>query len=49
VNAERVTFRADGLTLVGDLPTSNHIDLYDQPQYVEPAAERAAAWFRRYL
>lgn len=31
------------------LDTSNHIDLYDQPQFVEPAAEHAAAWFRRHL
>ena len=31
------------------LETTNHIDLYDVPGYVEPAAARAAAWFRRYL
>jgi fermentation-respiration switch protein FrsA (DUF1100 family) len=31
------------------LDTTNHIDLYDQPRYVTPAAERAVAWFERYL
>jgi fermentation-respiration switch protein FrsA (DUF1100 family) len=31
------------------LDTTRHIDLYDQPVYVNPAAERAAAWFRHYL
>ena len=31
------------------LATTNHIDLYDQPQYVGPAAGRAAAWFAEHL
>lgn len=31
------------------LDATRHIDLYDQPVYVNPAAERAAAWFGRYL
>ena len=31
------------------LDTSNHIDLYDQPQYVEPAVDRVAAWMDEYL
>ncbi|MDP9070175.1 MAG: alpha/beta hydrolase [Actinomycetota bacterium] len=31
------------------LDTTNHIDLYDQPSYVAPAAERAAEWFDAYL
>jgi fermentation-respiration switch protein FrsA (DUF1100 family) len=31
------------------LPTSNHIDLYDQEEYVAPAAARAAEWFTQYL
>jgi fermentation-respiration switch protein FrsA (DUF1100 family) len=31
------------------LPTRNHIDLYDVDDYVNPAAQRAAAWFEQYL
>ena len=31
------------------LDTTNHIDLYDGPQFVGPAVEAAADWFRRYL
>ena len=31
------------------LDTTNHIDLYDQPAYVDRAVERASAWFHRYL
>jgi fermentation-respiration switch protein FrsA (DUF1100 family) len=31
------------------LDTSNHIDLYDQPQYVEPAVARVAAWMEEHL
>lgn len=31
------------------LDTSNHIDLYDRPQFVEPAVERAAEFFARHL
>ena len=31
------------------LDTTKHIDLYDQPAYVDPAVERASAWFHRYL
>jgi fermentation-respiration switch protein FrsA (DUF1100 family) len=31
------------------LDTTNHIDLYDQPQYVEPAIERISAWFGKYV
>jgi uncharacterized protein len=29
--------------------TTNHIDLYDQPQYVEPAVARVAAWMDEHL
>ncbi|MBB4934479.1 hypothetical protein F4561_005299 [Lipingzhangella halophila] len=29
--------------------TTNHIDLYDQPAYVEPAAARVASWFTEHL
>jgi fermentation-respiration switch protein FrsA (DUF1100 family) len=31
------------------LDTNNHIDLYDQPQYVEPAAARVADWLTEHL
>ena len=31
------------------LDTTNHIDLYDQPQYVEPAVARVAAWMDEHL
>lgn len=31
------------------LDTTNHIDLYDQPQFVRPAVDRAAAWFAQHL
>jgi fermentation-respiration switch protein FrsA (DUF1100 family) len=31
------------------LDTTNHIDLYDQPRYVEPAVERVAAWMDEHL
>lgn len=31
------------------LDTTNHIDLYDVPKYVEPAVEAATAWLDRWL
>ena len=31
------------------LDTTNHIDLYDVPQYVDPAVRAAAAWLQRWL
>ncbi|MCW2501917.1 MAG: alpha/beta hydrolase [Actinomycetia bacterium] len=31
------------------LDTTNHIDLYDQPQYVEPAIERITDWFAKFV
>ncbi len=31
------------------LDTTNHIDLYDVPKYVEPAVEAATAWLGRWL
>ncbi len=31
------------------LDTSNHIDLYDQPAYVEPAVERIGSWLAAHL
>jgi len=31
------------------LPTANHIDLYDNPAFVEPAVEQVAAWLAAHL
>ena len=31
------------------LDTTNHIDLYDVPEYVDPAVEAATAWLNRWL
>lgn len=31
------------------IDTTNHIDLYDQPRYVEPAVESAAEWLGKHL
>ena len=31
------------------LDTSNHIDLYDQPAYVDPAVDRVAGWMTEHL
>jgi fermentation-respiration switch protein FrsA (DUF1100 family) len=31
------------------LPTSNHIELYDDERYVGPAVTRVAAWFDEHL
>jgi uncharacterized protein len=31
------------------LDTTNHVDLYDVPTYVEPAVERLASWFEQHL
>ncbi|HLZ57016.1 MAG TPA: alpha/beta hydrolase [Ktedonosporobacter sp.] len=31
------------------LPTSNHIDLYDNDEFVIPAVTATAAWFKKYL
>ena len=31
------------------LETTNHIDLYDQPRYVEPAVDSAAKWLGKHL
>lgn len=47
--AQSVYERAGGPKELVWLDTSNHIDLYDQPQFVNPAVERAAEWFRQYL
>ena len=42
---ERATSPAEILWL----DTTNHIDLYDRPEYVDPAAERAAEFFSAHL
>ncbi len=31
------------------LDTTNHIDLYDEPKYVDPAVDAVAAWFDQHL
>jgi hypothetical protein len=31
------------------LPTTNHIDLYDVPEYVEPACAELAQFYDQYL
>jgi fermentation-respiration switch protein FrsA (DUF1100 family) len=31
------------------LDTTNHIDLYDQPMFVEPAIDRIADWFAKFV
>lgn len=31
------------------LDTTNHIDLYDQPRFVQPAVERTTEWFAEHL
>jgi fermentation-respiration switch protein FrsA (DUF1100 family) len=41
--------RAPGPKEIEWLDTTNHIDLYDQPEYVEPAVERAAAFLAEHL
>lgn len=41
--------RIDGTKDLLWLDTSNHIDLYDQPAYVEPAVDRVTEWMAEYL
>jgi fermentation-respiration switch protein FrsA (DUF1100 family) len=41
--------RIDGTKELMWLDTTNHIDLYDQPGYVEPAIERITEWMAEYL
>jgi uncharacterized protein len=41
--------RIDGPKELLWLDTTNHIDLYHQPQYVEPAVERLATWMDEHL
>lgn len=48
-NAEDVYERAGDPKEIVWLDTTNHIDLYDQPQYVDPAVAATTEWFRRWL
>ena len=48
-NATNVYERAGDPKEIMWLDTTNHIDLYDQPQYVEPAVGATVEWFRRWL
>jgi uncharacterized protein len=41
--------RAPGPKEIEWLDTSNHIDLYDQPQFVDAAVDRTAAFFAERL
>ncbi|MEL6893835.1 MAG: alpha/beta hydrolase [Actinomycetota bacterium] len=41
--------RIDGTKQLMWLDTTNHIDLYDQAEYVDPAASRIAEWMAEYL
>ena len=47
--AKAVYDRLDGPRDLVWLETTNHIDLYDQPAYVEPALDLCAEWFTRHL
>jgi uncharacterized protein len=47
--AQAVFDRATGPKEIEWLDTSNHIDLYDQPEFVEPAVQRAATFFAAQL
>ena len=41
--------RITGATELVWLDTTNHTDLYDQPDYVEPAVTRISAWMTTHL
>jgi fermentation-respiration switch protein FrsA (DUF1100 family) len=41
--------RIGGTTELMWLDTTNHIDLYDQPAFVEPAVARVSAWMAAHL
>jgi len=47
--ARAVFERATGPTEICWLETSSHIDLYDRPEYVDPATERAVEFFEARL
>jgi fermentation-respiration switch protein FrsA (DUF1100 family) len=47
--AQAVYDQAPGPKEIEWLETTNHIDLYDQPQFVDPAVRRAAKFFAREL
>ncbi|GAA3385869.1 alpha/beta hydrolase [Cryptosporangium minutisporangium] len=47
--ARAVFERATGPSEILWLDTTNHIDLYDRPEYVDPAVDRAAEFFAAHL
>jgi uncharacterized protein len=47
--AQAVYDRLDGPRELVWLETTNHIDLYDRPEYVEPAVDLCAEWFTSHL
>ncbi|TQF73677.1 alpha/beta hydrolase [Rhodococcus spelaei] len=47
--AQEVFDRIDGVRDLMWIDTTNHIDLYDRPRYVEPAIEACADWFDDHL
>ena len=47
--AEAVYERASAPKEIVWLDTTNHIDLYDVPEYVDPAVEAATVWLGRWL
>jgi uncharacterized protein len=47
--AQAVFDRAEDPKEIVWLDTTNHIDLYDVPEYVDPAVEAASDWFHKYL
>lgn len=54
-NAETLEFSQNAYDLAEEprelmvIPGASHFDLYDRPQYVEPAVERMAGFFREHL
>lgn len=47
--AQQVHDRITGTKELFWLDTTNHIDLYDQPRYVDPAIERVSRWMAHHL
>jgi fermentation-respiration switch protein FrsA (DUF1100 family) len=48
-DADAIFGRIDGPKELMWLDTTNHIDLYDQPAYVDPATERIVEWMTTHL
>jgi uncharacterized protein len=48
-DAEEAFGRAGEPKAIHWFDTTNHIDLYDNPAYVDPAVDVAVEWFRRHL